>query len=127
MSYLKKTILPVLLASLWISLSEFGRNEFLVKTYWTRHFHELGLVFPSEPVNGAVWGIWSLLFAVAIYIVAQKFSLIQTALLSWFFGFILMWFVLGNLMVLPYGILPLAIPLSLLETFVATWIIKKFE
>jgi hypothetical protein len=127
MSYLKKTILPVLLASLWISLSEFGRNEFLVKTYWTRHFHELGLVFPSEPVNGAIWGIWSLLFALAIYIVAQKFSLIQTALLSWFFGFILMWFVLGNLMVLPYGILPLAIPLSLLETFVATWIIKKFE
>ena len=127
MSYLKKTILPVLLASLWISLSEFGRNEFLVKTYWTRHYHELGLIFPSEPVNGAAWGIWSLLFALAIYIVAQKFSLIQTALLSWFFGFILMWFVLGNLMVLPYGILPLAIPLSLLETFVATWIIKKFE
>lgn len=123
----KKTIFPVLLATIWISISEFVRNEFLVKSYWIEHYKELGLVFPSEPSNGVVWGIWSLLFAISIIIIAKKFSLVQTFMLSWFVGFVLMWVVIGNLSVLPIGLLSLAIPLSLLEVFVAALIIKKLS
>ena len=125
MNFLKKTIFPVLLATIWISISEFVRNEFLLKSYWTSHYQGLGLVFPSEPVNGALWGLWSLLFAIAIFIISKKFSLLQTTFLSWFSGFIFMWVVIGNLGVLPYGILPAAVPLSLFEAFLATFIIKK--
>lgn len=125
MHFLKKTILPVLLATIWISVSEFVRNEFFVKSYWTAHYEKLGLVFPAEPVNGAVWGLWSLLFAVAIYIFSKKFSLFQTTLLSWYVGFVFMWVVIGNLGVLPKGILLIAIPLSLLEAFLAAFIMKK--
>ena len=120
-----KQSLSILLATIWISLSEFVRNEFLVKSFWIKHYQELGLTFPSEPVNGAIWGIWSLLFAMTIYIIAKKFTLIQTTLLSWFVGFVLMWVVIGNLGVLPYGLLIYAVPLSLLEAFIATLIIKK--
>ena len=120
-----KQIASVLLATIWISISEFVRNEFLVKSFWTKHYQSMGLSFPSEPVNGAVWGIWSLLFALTIYIIAKKFSLIQTTALSWFAGFVLMWVVIGNLGVLPYGLLIYAIPLSVLEVFIATLIIKK--
>lgn len=122
---LRKTILPILLATVWISASEFFRNEVLLKSYWTEHYSSLGLVFPSEPVNGVVWGLWSLLFALAIYFLAQKFNLWQTTFLAWFMAFVLMWVVIGNMNVLPYGILPVAVPLSLLEAFVAAWIIKK--
>ena len=122
---LKKTILPILLATIWISLSEFIRNEFLLKSYWIDHYQKLGLVFPSEPINGAMWGLWSLLFAIAIFIIAKKFSLLQTTLLAWLVGFVLMWVVIGNLGVLPYGLLIFAIPLSLLESFIATYIIKR--
>jgi hypothetical protein len=122
---LKKTIIPILLATIWISISEFVRNELLLKSFWVDHYQKLGLVFPSEPINGAVWGLWSLLFAISIFIVSKKFSLIETTLLSWFFGFVLMWVVIGNLNVLPYGILLYAIPLSLLEAFVAALIIRK--
>jgi hypothetical protein len=125
MYFLKKTILPVLLATIWISISEFVRNEFLVKSYWTEHYKKLGLVFPSEPINGAVWGIWSLLFAIAIFIISKKYSLMQTTLLSWFVGFVFMWVVIGNLGVLPDGLLYIAIPLSILEAFLAAFIIKK--
>lgn len=121
----KKTILPIFLATLWIGISEFVRNEFLVKSYWTKHYENMGLVFPSEPINGAVWGIWSLCFAIAIFIIARKFTLLETTLISWFFGFVLMWLVIGNMNVLPFGILPFAIPLSLLEVYIATLIIKK--
>jgi len=127
MTFLKKTILPVLLATIWISISEFVRNEFLLKTYWTEHYQSLGIVFPAEPINGAIWGLWSLLFAIAIFIISKKFSLFQTTMLSWFVGFVLMWVVIGNMGVLPKGILYIAIQLSLLEAFLASFIIKKLS
>jgi hypothetical protein len=85
------------------------------------------MTFPEEPINGAVWGIWSLCFAICIYILSQKYSLIQTTFLSWFVGFVFMWLVVGNMGVLPFGILPLAIPLSLLEAFLAALIIRKLS
>lgn len=124
---MKKMIFPVLLATVWISISEFVRNEFLLKSFWTKHYQSLGLTFPSEPLNGAVWGIWSLLLATAVFIISKKFTLVQTTLLSWLVAFVMMWVVIGNLGVLPYSLLFYAIPLSFLETFVATWIIKKLS
>lgn len=127
MYFMKKTVLPILLATIWISISEFVRNELFVKSYWTSHYEQLGLVFPSEPINGAVWGLWSLLFAIAIFIISKKFSLAQTTLLAWFVGFVLMWVVVGNMGVLPAGILVYAVPLSLLETFLAAVIIRRLS
>ena len=127
MNTIKKTIVPILLSTVWISISEFLRNEFLLKSYWTKHYESLGLVFPSQPINGAVWGLWSLCFAIAIFIIAKKFSLVQSMLLSWFVGFVLMWISSGNMGVLPYELLIYAIPLSLLETFLACYIVKKLS
>lgn len=124
---LKFNVLPVLLATVWISLSEFLRNEFLLKSHWTQHYESLGLVFPSEPVNGAVWGIWSLCFAILIFFISKKFDLLETSLIAWFACFVLMWLVTGNMDVLPLGILPFAVPLSLLEAFVASYIIIKLR
>jgi hypothetical protein len=127
MKQLKNVILPILLATVWISISEFIRNEFLLKTFWTEHYKGLGLIFPSGSVNGAVWGIWSLLFAIAIFIIVSKFTLLQTTFLSWFIAFVMMWLALGNLGVLPYGLLLYAIPLSFIESFLAALIIIKFH
>ena len=125
MKTINKTVLPILIATIWISISEFVRNSFLLHNFWTEHYKTLGLTFPEQPINGAVWGIWSLCFAIAIYIFGKKYSLVQTTILSWFVGFVFMWLVVGNLGVLPFGILLYAIPLSLLEAFVATYIIFK--
>jgi len=127
MKFFKKTILPIFLATGWISISEFVRNEFLAKSYWIDHYDKLGLTFPSEPVNGVVWGIWSFFFAVTIFFLSKKFNLLQTTLFSWFVGFVMMWVVTANLLVFPLGILPLAIPLSILEAFVAALIIHKLS
>lgn len=124
---MKKTVLPILLATGWISISEFVRNTFLLHNYWTKHYQNLGITFPEQPVNGAVWGIWSLCFAIAIFIFSKKYSLVQTTFLSWFVGFIFMWLVIGNMGVLPFGILYYAIPLSLLEAFLASFIIFKLS
>jgi hypothetical protein len=127
MSLIRKTILPIFLATVWIILSEFFRNEILLKSVWTTHYKNLGLRFPSEPINGAIWGIWSLLFAIAIFIMVKKYTVIQTTFLSWFVGFVLMWIVIGNLGVLPQGVLLYAIPLSMFESFIATLITKKLS
>jgi len=125
MKLIKNTILPIVLAAIWISVSEFARNEFLVKSFWIKHYRDLGLNFPSAPVNGAIWGIWSILFAIAVFSIARKFTLVQTTFLSWLMAFVMMWVAIGNLGVLPYGILLYAIPLSILESFVAALIVKK--
>jgi hypothetical protein len=127
MNLLKKTIFPVLLATIWISFSEFFRNEYLVKSFWIEHYYNLEIKFPSAPVNGAIWGIWSLMFAITVFILAKKFTLIQVTILSWFSSFAMMWIVIGNLGVLPYGLLWYAIPLSIFESFIATLIVKYFH
>jgi hypothetical protein len=122
-----KPVLGVLCAAIWISVSEFVRNSLLLKSLWVAHYQGLGLTFPSDPVNGAIWGLWSLIFAAVTYALAQRFSLLHTAALSWVVGFLMMWVVIGNLGVLPLGILPYAVPLSLLEAFVATVIVRRFS
>ena len=127
MKVFKKAVLPVLLAFIWISLSEFFRNQLAFNSFWTDHYKSLGLEFPSEPINGALWGLWSLVFAIVIYILASKFTQLQTAILSWVVGFVMMWIVIGNLSVLPINILVYAIPLSFLEVLGAAWIIFSFS
>lgn len=127
MMSLKRAVFSVLLATVWISISEFVRNSFLVHDAWLAHYQNLGLTFPEQPVNGAVWGIWSLVFAIIIYVLHQKFTFWQTGLLSWIIGFAMMWLVIGNLGVLPIAILPYAIPLSILEVLVAVFIINKLS
>ena len=124
---LSKVILPIVLATLWISISEFIRNQVLFLNYWQGLYKDLGLEFATKPINGALWGLWSLVFAIIIYFIAQKYTLLQTTALAWVLGFVMMWIVIGNLGVLPVQLLIFAIPLSLLEAFVATWIIKKIQ
>ena len=119
-----RPVLAVLAATVWISISEFVRNELLFKAYWVDHFAGLGLTFPDAPVNGVLWGVWSLLFALFIFLLARKFSLAATTGIAWLAGFVLMWVALGNLGVLPFGLLVFAVPLSLLEAVLAAWIVK---
>lgn len=121
----KRNVLPIAAAGLWIAFSEFLRNELLFKSKWVDHYLGLGLVFPSGSVNGAVWGIWSFLFAAGLFVLMRRFTLVQSGLVVWLFGFVLMWLVIGNLGVLPFGLLVWAVPLSLVEVFGAAWIIHR--
>ncbi len=120
-----KSIIPIIAATGWISLSEFFRNEVLVKSLWVAHYRALGLTFPDAPINGAVWGVWSLAFATFVYLISKKYDARRATLVAWFAAFPLMWISLGDLGILPLATLWAAVPLSLLETFVAVLIIKK--
>ncbi|MEX1132159.1 MAG: hypothetical protein WEC15_02945 [Flavobacteriales bacterium] len=120
-----RPILAILAATVWISVNEFLRNQLVLIDHWTGHYAAMGLTFPGEPVNGAVWGLWSLAFAVAIFVMARRFNLLETAALAWSVGFVLMWLVVGNMAVLPFSVLPYAIPWSMVEAFGAVWLVKK--
>lgn len=121
----KKSLYAILLAGLWINASEFFRNEVLVKSLWTAHFQALGLTFPSAPLNGALWMLWGFVFAMVVLAISRRASLLQTTFALWLITFPMMWLVLWNLGVLPIGILPYAVPLSLLEVMVATLICRR--
>jgi predicted neutral ceramidase superfamily lipid hydrolase len=110
-----------------VNASEFLRNEVLLKTYWVNHYQSLGMTFPSAPKNGMIWVAWGFLFSIAIYLISRKFNLIQTSLISWFMAFVLMWVVTLNLSVLPITILIYAVPLSLLEAFIGSYICRKMS
>lgn len=120
-----RSFVAIIITGIWINASEFFRNEVLLKKYWVYHYQSLGMIFPSAPVNGLMWLVWGFLFAIAIYLLSRKFSLLQTTLLGWLMAFVLMWLVTWNLNVLPVYILVYAVPLSLLEAFVGSYICKK--
>jgi predicted neutral ceramidase superfamily lipid hydrolase len=122
-----RNIIAVILTGIWVNASEFFRNEVLLKTYWIDHYRSLRMTFPSEPLNGMIWVAWGFLFAIAIYLISRKFNLIQTTLISWFMAFVLMWVVTWNLNVLPSAILIYAVPLSLLEAFIGSYICIKMS
>jgi len=127
MNLQSRNIIAVILTGIWVNASEFFRNEILLKTYWIDHYQSLGMTFPSSPKNGIIWVAWGFLFAIAIYLISRKFNLIQTTLVSWFMAFVLMWVTLCNLNVLPMTILIYAVPLSLLEAFIGSYICRKMS
>lgn len=122
---MKRMILAILACSLWVNLSEFVRNEFLFKQYWLDKYMALGLEFPSAPVNGAVWGLWGFLFSSCLVYLRSRLRFIETLLIGWLMGFVLMWLVVGNMNVLPFGLLKYAMPWSFVEVGVSVVVAQK--
>ena len=127
MDYFKKTIFPILLVGIWINISETVRWLFLIESYWIEQYQNMQLVFPNEPLNATIWMIWGFLFAIIIFVLSKKFSPLKTALISWLAVFVMLWFVLWNINVLPVKILWYVVPLSLFEAYIGALICKKLS
>jgi hypothetical protein len=124
---MKHQLLKIIIAGLWITISEFLRNEILFKSYWVSHFSDLGLSFQTVPLNGILWMIWSFILSYLIYNLLQKFSFWRTFILAWLVAFVMMWIVIFNLQVLPVKLLIFAVPLSVLEVMIAEVLILKIK
>ena len=122
---MKKRIIAIFLAGIWITASEFIRNEILFKAYWTEHYNNIGLLFKTLPLNGILWTIWSFILAFLIQKIRSNFSRFETLVIGWTFSFLLMWITLFNLQVLPVKLLLFAFPLSFVEIIVSIWIIDR--
>lgn len=118
---------PVLLAGLWINVSEFLRNEWLLGHLWRAHYQSLGLNFVTQPLNGVVWMVWGFALAGAVAWMVRHVSPRASLALAWVIAFPLMWLVLWNLQVLPPGLLVFALPWSLVEVGGAVWICTRLQ
>jgi hypothetical protein len=125
MSPTARAVLAVVAAGIWINASEFVRNQVLLLGRWKDHYASLGLTFPTEPKNAAMWVVWGFVFAGVTFAVSRRFGLGATTLIGWTTAFLMMWLVTWNLSVLPLAILWFAVPLSVLEAFVAAYICRK--
>jgi len=120
-----KTVLAVVVAGFWVGLCEFVRNQFVLVAQWQNHYRGIGLEFPSKPVNGMMWMVWSFLMAGTVYAISRRFNLWQTTLIAWVMGYVMMWVVIWNLSVLPVRILPIAVPFSFIEALGAAFICRR--
>jgi len=120
-----KIILTVVVAGLWVGLCEFVRNQLVLVSKWQNYYRGMGLEFPSKPVNGMMWMVWSFLMSGTTFAISRRFNLPQTTLIAWVMGYVMMWVVIGNLSVLPVSILPIAVPFSFVEALGAAFICRK--
>jgi hypothetical protein len=58
-------------------------------------------------------------------VILSSLSVVQTILFGWFAVFWMMWIAIGNLGMRPWGLMPIAVSWSLVETGVATWILHR--
>jgi hypothetical protein len=123
---MKNFLLSIVVAGTWMNISEFIRNELLIKHIWVEGFAKIGLAFPSSPVNGAIWGLWALIFVTVLSLLTTKFNALASALISWVIGFVLLWLAMWNMGILPSGLLYWAVPWSFIEVFVAALICRRF-
>ena len=120
-------LLAIASVTIWIIAWEMLRNELLFKSIWVDHFSALGLTFETLPINGILWTAWSFILAYVIYELVQVFEFKKAVFISWLLAFPAMWLVVYNLQTLPLKILWFAIPLSIIEVYVASLLAKKFS
>lgn len=123
---MKRFFLAILVAGIWMNVSEFIRNELLIKHIWVNGFSRIGLPFPSEPVNGVIWGLWAFIFVAVLAWLTTKFDVLKSTIISWVLGFVLLWIAMWNMGILPAGLLYWAVPWSFGEVYVAAFICRRF-
>lgn len=114
----------IIAAWTWMNISEFVRNSMLLHDQWVEGFQNLGLPYPSEPINGIVWVAWIGIFVCVLAYVSTRFNALASTLITWPLGFVLMWITMINLGVFPIKILYWAVPWSFVEVYLAALICR---
>jgi hypothetical protein len=127
MGKLAKSAWQIFLVALWINVSETVRWMLYSQSRFEALYQSRGLKLPSGPMNMALWMVWGFVIAYIVFVLARKFSLLHTTLLSWVAAFITTWIILWNFGILPIGILWVAVPLSLFEIFIAALISARLQ
>ncbi len=122
-----KPVWQVLVLAVWINLAETVRWMAYTKPRFDALYQSKGLELPNGPINGILWMAWGVTIAFIVFMLARKFTLLQTTLLAWLGAFLLVWIVLWNSAVLPVEILPVVAPLSLVTVLVAAFIAKRLQ
>jgi hypothetical protein len=91
------------------------------------YFKEANLVLPNEPINNILWMVWGIIIAVMIFIISNKFKVLQTTFIVWIAVYVMHWIALWNMAVLPINILWLAVPLTFINVLIGVLISRYFH
>jgi hypothetical protein len=127
MANLAKSAWQIFLVALWINVSETVRWLLYSQSRFEALYQSRGLKLPGGPIEMTLWIVWGFVIAYLVFVLARKFSLLRTTLLSWVAAFITTWIILWNFGILPIGILWVVVPLSLFEIFIAALIAAKLQ
>jgi hypothetical protein len=127
MKHTVKPIWQIVLLAVWINAAETVRWLLYTKPRFDAFFQNMGLVLPNGPINGILWMLWGAIIAVIVFVLSQKYTILQTTVITWSAVFVLVWIALWNSAVLPIEILPVVVPLSLITIFVAAFIAKRLQ
>jgi hypothetical protein len=131
---IKHFVLTTLIVSIWINISEVFRYFIIVKPMMQEYLAMLPGAIPMNWIVFAIWGIWDTILTTLVvfiyWLVAQCFgnnlmSTIISATTSWALFFLLFWLGMVNMGLSPISVALIALPLSLLEMIVASWILSK--
>jgi hypothetical protein len=131
---IKHFVLTTLIVSIWVNISEVFRYFVIVKPMMQEYLAMLPGAIPMNWTVFAIWGIWdTILTSLVVFIywlVAQRFgnnlmSTIISATTSWALFFLLFWLGMVNMGLSPISVALIALPLSLLEMIMASWILSK--
>lgn len=130
----KDFIVITIITSLWVNASEVFRYFVLVRP----EMHEYLSVVPNvADMNLAIFSIWGLwdtlltgLYVFLFWLCAQTFgnnfkSIVISGLMSWCFFFLLFWVGMANMNLSSWSYLLIVLPLALIETLVAAFIVSK--
>lgn len=131
----KDFILITLLTSLWVNVSELVRYFACVRPEMQEYLAvipNMGAIWELQII--AVWSVWdtllTALFVFLFWLCAQVFgnnskAILISGVMSWCFFFVLFWVGMANMNLSSWGALLVILPLTLLETLVASTIASK--
>lgn len=130
----KDFIAITFLTSIWVNASEVFRYFVLVRPEMHEYLSTVPNVANMNFAIFAIWGLWdtllTALYVFLFWLCANVFgnnvkSILISGVMSWCFFFLLFWVGMANMNLSNWGYLLIVLPLALIETLIAAYIISR--
>ena len=130
----KDFIVITFLTSIWVNASEVFRYFVLVRPEMHEYLSTVPNVADMNFAIFAIWGLWdtllTALYVFLFWLCANVFgnnvkSILISGVMSWCFFFLLFWVGMANMNLSSWGYLLIVLPLALIETLIAAYIISR--
>ena len=130
----KDFIAITFLTSIWVNASEVFRYFVLVRPKMHEYLSTVPNVANMNFAIFAIWGLWdtllTALYVFLFWLCANVFgnnvkSILISGVMSWCFFFLLFWVGMANMNLSSWGYLLIVLPLALIETLIAAYIISR--
>jgi hypothetical protein len=123
---LKSSLTPIIAGWVWISGCEYGINQVWLKSQWDDYFGAIGVTYPGDITNLALWAGWCLAYAIAMRMMLARFGALFAGIITWILVFGLTMISLSNFGMMDTEMLKLFAMGSLAEAISAALVMSMF-